>query len=379
MASKSHFEVRLNGCATTAVKISEARDRVADAKRVILEADDHLRQIRKVYRALGLVPVTPSPPTATALTVPLPVLHSSRAVHDEHPANMALPTLRKSFNDVFSLAAQYSAGALEVTSRDSPTLCTVTSMPNIQQHSPKVISEPPVSVVAANALNYVAAWRKEDSRCTLQEDVIHDCLRVRYNLEVEEQGSRHRLRQLLLTVWEQMDRFVVMSEYSKFVVFCVHQEPMWRQAAHQLKKEKDARLNTAESILTHFQMEEVALTEKMFMFQEAAGFVSQCFAKWEKRQLTQTRAAERRRGLQSARQMTCVQFTPHSHPHHRGSHDDGDDAAPAVSSTLPPLQRPRGDSLLALSGKREARAAQKVEPLSAVEMCSYTPPRRTKI
>ncbi|KAG5475893.1 hypothetical protein CUR178_03607 [Leishmania enriettii] len=286
MASKSHFEVRVNGCAATAVKISEARDRVADAKRVILEADDHLRQIRKAYRALGLGPVTPSPPTATALTGPLPVLHTPRAIHEDHPANMALPTLREPFNDVFSVAAQFDSGTMEVASRDSPTLCTVTSIPSIQQHVHKVISKPPVSVVAANALNCVAAWRKEENRCTPQEDVIHDCLRVWYNLEVEKQGTRHRLRRLLLTVWEQIDRFVVMSEYRKFVVFCVHQEPMWRQAARQLKRENDAWLSTPESIFAHFQMEEAALTEKMFMFQGAAGFVSQCFAEWEQRQLT---------------------------------------------------------------------------------------------
>ncbi|KAG5475370.1 hypothetical protein LSCM1_03483 [Leishmania martiniquensis] len=372
MASESHFDVHVKGCAATAFEISQARGRVAEARRVLLETDDHLRQIRKVYRALDLHPVLPSPRTSTALAAPRPVMHTPMAAHGERPPSTELRALGDASNNVFSLAAQYSVAALEVASQGSSTTRTFTPMPTMESYVHRVVSELPVSVVAEDALTFVAAWRKEDGKRTPLEDLINDCSEARCNLEIEEQGSRDRLRQLLLTVWEQMERFVLMGEYNKFVVFCVHQEPVWRQAARQLRREQGAQLKTAADIFARFYMEEAAWTEKKLMFQEAAGFLSQCFAELEQQRFSQARAAERHRGLQSACQMAPLPFGHRSHPQHLQSYNDGNAACAAADSTPLRAQRPRGDPSHGCFGKHKARATKNAGPLFAVEVGLHT-------
>ncbi|CBZ28237.1 hypothetical protein, unknown function [Leishmania mexicana MHOM/GT/2001/U1103] len=338
-----------------------------------MKTDDHRSQIHMMYRALGIRPVAPAPLIQPALTLQSPRPHTPMVVHEKTPAKIALPMLLSdSSGDGSYLAGKESVGTLNMTPPGSPRTRTLTSVSYMHHHAHLATSELSVSVLAASALNFAAAWRTEDSMCTAQRNLIYCCSKVRRDLELEEAGSRHRLSQLLLTVSEQMHRFVVMGEYSKFVVFCVDQEPVWRQAARQLQKEKEARLRTTKNIYSRFLMEEVALSEKLCMFQEASDFVvSQGYAAREQRQRAQIGAVRRRCDRKSAPQVTPVPFEPQSHLHHPQHNNESNPAALAGGWTPPQLQRPRDDSTDRRCGSSKEQFSENAKPLSDTKVDRY--------
>ncbi|AYU80020.1 hypothetical protein, unknown function [Leishmania donovani] len=338
-----------------------------------MKTDDHLSQIHTMCRALGIRPAAAAPFIQPALALQRRRLHTPIVAHEKPAAKIALPMLLSdSSGDVSYLAGQDSVGTLSMTPPGSPRTRTLTPMSNIHHHAHLATSELPVSVLAASALNFAAAWRTEDSTCAARKDLIHRCLKARRDLELEEAGGRHRLSQLLLTVSEQMHRFVVMGEYSKFVVFCVDQEPVWRQAARQLQKENEARLHTAENIYSRFLMEEVALSEKMRMFQEASDFVvSQGYAAREQRQRAQIRAARRRCDRESASQETPMPFEPQSHLHPHQHNNESNAASLAGGRTPPQLQRPRDDFTDKRSESGKERSAKNAKPHSTTKVDRY--------
>ncbi|CAG9576742.1 hypothetical protein LMJF_27_1340 [Leishmania major strain Friedlin] len=338
-----------------------------------MKTDDHLSQIHRMCRALGIRPGAPAPLIQPALTLQCPRLHTPMVVHEKPAAKIALPMLLSdSSGDVSYLAGQDSVGTLRMTPPGSPRTPALTSVSNMRHHAHLATSELPVSVLVASALSFVAAWRTEDSACTAQKDLIHCCLKARCDLELEEAGGRHRLNQLLLTVSEQMHRFVVMGEYSKFVVFCVDQEPVWRQAARQLQKENEARLHTTENIYSRFLMEEIAVSDKMRMFQEASDFVvSQGHAAREQRRRAQILAARRRCDRQSAPQETPMPFAPQSHLHPHQHKNESNAAALAGGWTPPQRQRPRDDSTDRRSGSSKERSSKNAKSHSTTEVDRY--------
>lgn len=384
MPSDSLFTVRLGGCAEAARELNESRRCVMDVQSILLEASDHLRQLRVVQRTLDLHPVTPSPPLASPPRASPHPLHRPRMKDDEavRPVKIALPMLYSDATGDVALAVQESWATMECTPRSSPSTRTFTPVSTMQRLAHPVVAGLPVSVVATNALNFVAAWRREDSNSAGQEEVVHDCLQVRYDTEQEE-GSRSRLRHLLLTVSEQMDRFAIMGEYDKFAVFCIDHEPVWRQAARQLQKENDARFNSTENIYARFVMEETALSEKMKMYQEATDYVlSQRFAEWEMRRAAQKTAVERRR-RQSASHVVPVPSEPRQRaiaastaaPATPPPERHGAAAGAFGHSPPPPVPHRPADTPDRHSGRSKDRAApppsKPVEPLSSVEVDPY--------
>ncbi|XQJ28107.1 hypothetical protein NXY56_004116 [Leishmania guyanensis] len=374
MASELHFKVDVKGCAAAAYKINEVRGHLMDAKRVLLKINDHLRQIDIICRMLGIHPVGPASLAAPVLTLPRPVLHTSMVVHDKPSAKTAPPMLLSgSSDDISSLAAEDSAGKLSITPWGFTNACTFTPVSNMQHHAHLMVSVLPIDVIVKNALNFVATWYREESKCTPQQDLIHSCLKVRYVSEIEEEADRSRLHRLLLTVSEQVDRFIVMDEYKKFVSFCVDQEPMWLQAARQLQGENEAQLKTTENIYARFLIEDVTLREKGLMLQEATDYVvSLCFLEQDQRLTAQVRAVEHCCNCQLVPQVTSVPFEPHLCLHHHQHHNESSATAPAGGLTAPQLQKSRGDSMDRCSGSSKGKGSKKVKPsLSSVEVDPY--------
>ncbi|GET89787.1 hypothetical protein, unknown function [Leishmania tarentolae] len=367
MAPELQFDVRVKGCAAAAYKINEARMCLTEAKRVLMKTEDHLRQIRMMYHVLGIVPVTPTPPIQQPPNLQCPRPHTPIIVHENSLVKSARPVTLSDSGGVSFHAGQDCAGTMNINPPGSPRslILTPTPVSNTHSHAHLMSGEFPGSVLAANALNFVSVWRKEDMMCTDRKDLIQLCLKARYDLELEEAGSRHRLRQLLLTVLEQMDRFVVMGEYSKFVVFCIDQEPVWRQAARQLQKENEARLQTTENIYSRFLIEEVAFSEKMRMFQEASDFVvSQCYAAREQRQHAPINVVKPPCNRKAEPQGTPVQSEPQSHLHHHQPNNESTTAASAGGSTPPKLQRLCDDSRDERSGSSKGKTSKNAKSYS---------------
>ncbi|KAK7195282.1 hypothetical protein NESM_000453900 [Novymonas esmeraldas] len=395
MDSEVLFHVCVRGTAVAAFEAAGTCTRITDVTNALQETEKHLRRIRRAHRALGLHTVAPTPPVLPAPNTSRLTLRSPALEHGERPAAIALPAQDGDGDGSGSsalqpLVAQESFGAPEGLPCGSRSTRTFTPVSTMQKLAHPVVRGLPVAVVAANALAFVAAWRVEDRKFLAQGDIVHECLTARQNVENEEEGCRMRLRQLLLTVSEQMDRFVMIGEYDKFVVFCIEREPVWRQAARQLQKENEARLNSTANIYARFLLGETAVAEKLCMFQVAADYVvSQRFAEREQRHIARVRAQERRR-RQSAPQMTpLVSETQAGHPqpqpqpqpqaqhnhHHRGQERT---PAPPASSPAPTLARgPQGGSGERRSGAGKEKALPSVEPLSAVEVDHYKEGWRT--
>ncbi|KAG5501487.1 hypothetical protein JKF63_03316 [Porcisia hertigi] len=371
MTSGLQFDVQVKGCAAVAFIIEVWRSHLNDAMCMLLETDQQLRQVRKAYSRLGIRSVVPAPPVASAkaFTRSLPQAH---AVDVESQAMNGVPMLLRELpGGTPPLAAQDSIGTLKVAWGLSPISRVFTPVLTIPCLAHPMASERPRSDLETNASNFVEAWQQEDSKRTLQQDLIHDCLAARYEIEVVEERSRHRLQWLLLSASEQLLRFLVLAKYHKFVRFCSDQEPLWRQAALQLQKKNAARLDTTENVYARFLMEEVVLVEKKRMFQEAADFlVSQWFARREKCRMLRMSRTQPFRCRQQDTEVRFERLEPFGRTHYHTRHE-GTSAAREGGSALPRVQRSRGSLACRCTGDSNERVSPIVEPLSALEVSPH--------
>jgi hypothetical protein len=283
--------------------------------------------------------------------------HPTAPSEEMFPMDVVKPSSSKpSFSgDLFVAPIQLS------TTTSSRTFTPVSTM---QRLAHEVGDDLPMSVIATNALDFVAAWRRTDEQCAVQVDLIHDCLSSRHTIETNEEESRWRLQQLLISVTEQLYRFVILSEYDKFAVFCVENEPVWRQAARQLQKENDARLNTTKNIYARFLLEDTVVAEKLRMLQEANDYVvSLCLIEREQHSIARMKAMARRR-CQSASQMVTPASTPHLSRPNREGEAEGVPSGPSSAAS----SGKRGHERAALEA---VEATQRVKPLTAVKVDNY--------
>ncbi|KPA80970.1 hypothetical protein ABB37_04358 [Leptomonas pyrrhocoris] len=374
MFSETYFSVRVKGCAGAAYEIHESRSCVMDLTSVLLEAQDNVRQIHTLNHVLGIHSAVPKPPAGPAPASPRPSIPTgdtkkgNDADSNKNADNMnesRVPDMYRMDTIVHSLSrpdveADFATAPINLSATASSR--TFTSVSSMQRLAHAVRDDLPMDVVATNALDFVAAWRKEDGRCTAQDDLFHECISSRLTIEATEEECRRRLRHLLFNVAEQLDRFAVLGEYDKFVVFCMENEPVWRQAARQLQEDNTARLNTAANIYIRFLLEDAAVSEKTKMYQEAADFVvSLSLMEREQRGVAQTKAVARRR-RQSASQVT----TPTATVTRRRNGDEAGASAGRAGSHSP--NDPKAHKKEAGSG---ATAAERVKPLSSVEVDNY--------
>lgn len=380
MSSETYFNIQVMGCAAAAYQINASRHCVRDVSTVLLEAQDNVRQIHMLNHVLGIRPAVPVPPAGAPHRSPRPRPVMSRP---EAAATAAVapsgdgaeetgmyrmdaiaPSSSQPSFDGDLMTGQIS---LSVT-RSSRTFTPVSTM---QRLAHAVRDDLPMDIVASNALDFVAAWRREDGKCAAQEDLIHECLTTGHTIEAAELEGRWRLEHLLINVTEQLHRFVLLSEYDKFIIFCVENEPVWRQAARHLQKENDARLNTTANIYARFLFEDTVAAEKTRMFQEAADYVvSLQIVEREQRSIARANAMTRRR-RQSASQVVTPLPTPRESGTRRA--ETAPTAAAASNTTTATTRGSSGGNHGKGERRKEAAVppAPQVKALTSVEVDNY--------
>ena len=376
MSSEAHYTVHVNGCVAAAYKISGSRNCVMDLTCVLLETQDSMRQIHMLNNVLGIRSVQPRPPATPAPASPRP----ARLTCASDPCDNA--STSASLSGMFRMAfiksgsSQPGCGGCSVSTAIRPNTTTnghtFGPVSTMQRLGHRMQSDSPMDVIATEALEFVAAWRREDERCAAQEDLIHECLSSRCTVERSEEESRARLEHLLAIVTEQLDRFAIMGEYDKFVVFCMENEPVWRQAAWQLQKENNVRLSTTENIYARFLLEDTAVAEKWRMYQEAADYVvSVSIVEREQRSLAHTKAMARRR-RQSASQVVTTTSAPREPRSYRRRGGDTGGSGEAAEA-LPVARHAASPGLPASASDHEKTAivTQGVNSVKSMEIDRY--------
>lgn len=191
----------------------------------------------------------------------------------------------------------------------------------------------------AEALRF-AFTRQLESRVSAERtDLWVDCFNGATVIRDDERSSRFRLYVLTQEVEEQMGRCGVADEYDKFVVFCLHYEPVWRRAARQLQLQHEERLNSTECCFQRFTFQEEVCEAKTKMFQQASDYVTSLkFAERDEREVALRHARDRRRSqvLYSddplAGGSVGAHRRRHSPAHDTGSRNARRDVRPAFSA-----------------------------------------------
>lgn len=297
--AEAFYNVGVVGAAKLAFQVNASRTSIRDICGMMLEVEDSVRQIQKTRDEMEtcIFSVAPSLPTAE------PLVEGKREKSEQAAAKLSVNDCSSMGESNMLTPVVCEAVRLDETENAlvEPRCSIPRAFPrrrSIYHFTRAVDIRQPVSIVASEALNFVAKWRQTEAQCNEYEQLVYSYLDQRLGLLREEEDSRYRLQQLWISVSEQINRFLLFVEYDRFVVFCLQNEPVWRQAARRLQKENEARLKTTAFLYNRFLFTEKVMEEKIEIYQVAADFiVSLKFVEMDKQKQAHSRAMARRRQL----------------------------------------------------------------------------------